>query len=154
MSVAVSRWQREHRSSLAATSWRNRRVNHPSCSYALRDLVTLCTLSLRPRYDQGASGATVLFRHSQPWRFCYALGVLAKSRPCSSALLKLVSLFWILGPILSSSIRMKSHLPCSLLLLAGHRAHILAICLRIIMDGPRTFWPSDSVLGPILTVPV
>ena len=38
--------------------------------YALRDLVTLCTLSLRPRYDQRASVPTVLFRHSQPWRFC------------------------------------------------------------------------------------
>ena len=40
--------------------------------YTLRDLVTLCTLSLRSRYDQRASTATVLFRHSQPWRFRHA----------------------------------------------------------------------------------
>ena len=43
---------------------------------------------------------------------------------------------------------MKSH-PCSLLLLVGHSVRIVALCLQIIMDGPRTFWPSDSVLpGP------
>ena len=35
-------------------------------------LVTLCTLSLRRRYDQRASAATVLFRHSTTWRFCHA----------------------------------------------------------------------------------
>ena len=33
--------------------------------------------------------------------------------------------------------------------ISGHSAHIVAVCLRIIIDGPRTFWPSDSVLpGP------
>ena len=35
-------------------------------------LVTLCTLSLRRRYDQRASAATVLFRLSTTWRFCHA----------------------------------------------------------------------------------
>ena len=35
---------------------------------AMRDLVTLCVLLLQPRYDQHASAATVLFRHSQHWR--------------------------------------------------------------------------------------
>ena len=44
--------------------------------YALRDLSTLCTLSLRPCYDQRASAATVLFMHSQPWRFCHASATL------------------------------------------------------------------------------
>ena len=44
---------------------------------------------------------------------------------------------------------MKSNIPYSSLLLVGHSAHIVAVCLRIIMDGPGTFWPSDSVLpGP------
>ena len=42
-----------------------------------RDLVTLCALSLRPRYDQRAPAVTVLFKHSQPWHFCYDFGVLA-----------------------------------------------------------------------------
>ena len=121
--------------------------------YAMCDHSTLCLLSLRSLYDQRASAATLLFRHSQPWRFCYALGVLANSRPCSSALLKLVSLFRILGPIMSGSFScnliMKSHLSCSLLLLVCHSAHIVAVYLRIIMDGSRPFWPSDPVLpGP------
>ena len=90
---------------IAVTSWRNRRVIHPRCSCALRDLVTLCTLSLRPRYDQRASAATVPTLALLS-RFRYALGALANSRPGSSALLKLVSLFLILGPILSGSILM------------------------------------------------
>ena len=41
---------------------------------------------------------------------------------------------------------MKSYLPSSLLLLVGHSSQSVAICLRTIMDGPRAFWPSDSVL--------
>ena len=49
--------------------------------------------SVRSRYHQRSSEATVLFRHSQPLailpRFYYALGVLANFRPDSNAFLKL-----------------------------------------------------------------
>ena len=41
---------------------------------------------------------------------------------------------------------MKSYVPSSLLLLVGHSSQSVANCLRAIMDGPRTVWPSDSVL--------
>ena len=35
------------------------------------------------------------------------------------------------------------------MLIVCHCAHIVAVCLRISIDGPITFWPSDSVLpGP------
>ena len=105
MSVAVLWRHREHRSTIAVTSWRNRRVIHPRCSYASITLCAILLRSVRSRYDQHASAATVLF--SKPWRSCYRLGVLANSRPGSSALLKLLSLFWILGPLpLSGSILM------------------------------------------------
>ena len=33
----------------------------------------------------------------------------------------------------------------ALINISGHSAHIVAVCLRIIIDGLRTFWPSDSV---------
>ena len=88
MSVAIS-----HRSTIAVTSWRNRRVIRPRCSCAS---ATLCAILLRSvrRYDQRASAATMLFRHSHPLRFCHALGVLINSRPGSRALLKLgIALF-------------------------------------------------------------
>ena len=45
-------------------------------------------------------------------RYRYALGILAKFRPGSSAHLKLVSLFWILGPTVEDLInreRLHSH---------------------------------------------
>ena len=106
----MSREHRGHRSTIAITSWRNRRVSRPRCSYAsatlfaillrsVRSLCALCTLSLRPRYDQCASTATVLFRHSQPWRFCHASVTLLAFWP-NSGRLKLVSLLWILEPTL------------------------------------------------------
>ena len=53
MSIAVSRRHREHRSTIAVESWPNRRVILPQCSYALLDLVMLCTLSLRPTPFRG-----------------------------------------------------------------------------------------------------
>ena len=42
----------------------------------------------------------------------------------------------------------------ALINVSGHSANIVAVCLRIIIDGPRTFWPSDSVLSgpPIIQV--
>ena len=127
-------------------------VMQPCFCYALCDLVTLCTLSLRPRYDQGVSAVTVLFRHIQPWRFCHASATLMALFKCSpkDGVAHLDSR--------TNSKRFHSHvieeckaiyLPCSMLLLVGHSAHIVAVCLRIIMDGPRTFWTSDSDLpGP------
>ena len=36
--------------------------------YAISDLVTLCTLSLRPRNDQRASAATVVFTCKLTWK--------------------------------------------------------------------------------------
>ena len=53
MGVAVSQRHREHRSSIAVTSWQNRRVIHPRCSY---------------------SSTTLLLRYAQS---CYALCALA-----------------------------------------------------------------------------
>ena len=47
------------------------------------DLVMLCTRSIRPHNDQRASVATVLFRHSQPWRFCHASAMLSAFWPTS-----------------------------------------------------------------------
>ena len=45
---------------------------------------------------------------------------------------------------------MKSYLPSSLLLLVGHSAQIVVVCLRIIMDGPVTFCPSASVFSALM----
>ena len=46
---------------------------------------------------------------------------------------------------------MKSYHPCTLFLLVGQSAHFVAVCLGINMDGPRTFWPSETVLpGPLI----
>ena len=45
MGVAVSRRHREHRSSIAVTSWRNRRVIHPRCNYASTRLLPRYALS-------------------------------------------------------------------------------------------------------------
>ena len=89
MSVAVSQRHRVHRSTLAVTSWRNRSyssVMQLRFCYALCDLVTLCALSLQPRYDQHASEATVIFRHSQPWRFGNAFATLPLRSWCSGKL--------------------------------------------------------------------
>ena len=41
-------------------------------SRACNALYALATLSLRPHYDQSASTAIVLFKHSHSWRFCHA----------------------------------------------------------------------------------
>ena len=97
MSVAVSRRHHEHRSTIADTSWRNRRVIHPRCSYAsatyaLRDLVTVCTLSLRPTRFRGDCAIKVSSTLALLPRFRYALGGLANSRPGSSVLLVGVAL--------------------------------------------------------------
>ena len=65
----------------------------------IREAATLsATLprSVRSHYDQRAYATSVLFRHSQTWCFCHASATLLAFWPCSSALLKLVSLFWIL----------------------------------------------------------
>ena len=76
----------------------------------IRDAATLLLRSWRPCYALYALATT----NALPRRLCYLgivnLGASATlplcSWPCSSALLKLVSLFWILGPILSGSILM------------------------------------------------
>ena len=94
-------------------------VNSPShrCEIAelfIRDAATLCATllrSVRSHYDLATT-------NTLPRRLCYLANIgasvtlplrslrLANYRPCSSALLKLLSLFWILEPILSSSIVM------------------------------------------------
>ena len=79
MSVAASRRHREHRSQ--SPSHRGEITElfiRDAATLLLRSarscyaLYALATLSLRPRYEQRASAATVLFWHSQPWRFCDA----------------------------------------------------------------------------------
>ena len=63
---------RQHRSRIVARSPSHSTAMRLRFCYDLCELVTLCTPSLRHRYDHGASAATVLFSHRQPWRFCYA----------------------------------------------------------------------------------
>ena len=48
MSIAVSRRHREHRNTIAVTSWQNRRVIRLRCSYGS---AMLCAVLLRSRYD-------------------------------------------------------------------------------------------------------
>ena len=69
MCVAVSRRHREHRSSIAVTSWRNRRVIHPRCSYAS---TTLLLHYARSCYALCALATTSLATTSPlPRRLCY-----------------------------------------------------------------------------------
>ena len=120
MSVAVWRRHYEHRPTFAITSWRNRRVIHPWCSYASATFYATLLRSVRSNYDLATTNAL------PRWLCCLSIvnlgasatvPLLTNSRPCSSALLKLVSLFWILRPILSSSILMqlKDEEPSSML---------------------------------------
>ena len=64
MGVAVSRRHREHRSSIAFTSWRNRLVIHPRCSYAS---TTLLLRYGRSCYPLCALATT----NTLPRRWCY-----------------------------------------------------------------------------------
>ena len=57
-------------------NWRKRRCIRPRCSYAIAALFAILFRSVRSYYDQGASAATRIFGHWNPWRFCYALTVL------------------------------------------------------------------------------
>ena len=57
MGVAVLQRHREHRSSIAVTSWRNRRVIHPRCSYASAALYAILLRSVRSCYDFATTNA-------------------------------------------------------------------------------------------------
>ena len=64
MGVAVSRRHREHRSSIAVTSWRNRIVTHPRCSYASTTLLL--------RYVRSCYALCALATNNAlPQRLCY-----------------------------------------------------------------------------------
>ena len=67
----------------------------------IRDAATLMLPVRSSRFGYAlyalATTNAVLFRYIQHWRLCHTLGVLANSRPGSLVLLKLVSLFCILG---------------------------------------------------------
>ena len=64
MVVAVLRRHREHRSSIAVTLWRNRRVIHPRCSYASTALCAILLRSVRSCYELATTSAL-------PRRLCY-----------------------------------------------------------------------------------
>ena len=119
MSIAEFRRYREHRNTIAVTWWRNHRVSL-RCSYASAMICAILLRSVRSIYDLTTINAV-------PWRlcllgkstlallsgFCNALDVLATFRPGSRALIKLVSLFWILGPTL---LRISSNMSGSILM--------------------------------------
>ena len=163
MSVAVSRRHREHRSTLAVTSWRNGRVIHPWCSYASATLCATLLRSVGSHYDLHMTNAL-------PRRLCHLgiinlgacatlplrswrSGQLQASFKCSSKVgVALLDSMTNSEQFHSCNWRMKSQLPCSLLLLVGLSAHIVAVCLRIIMDGPRTFF--NTLFYPLLSAPL
>ena len=120
----------------------------------IRDAATLCVILLHVRsvhshYDLATTNAL-------PRRLCYLCsGQLQAWFKCSLkvgvALLdsRTYSERFHFHVIEERKATLILYLPCSLLILVGHSAHIVAVCLRISMNGPRTFWPSDSVLpGP------
>ena len=84
-------WQHhEHCSTIPVASWHNHWVILLLCS--VRSCYALY-VSLRPRYNQYASAATELFRHSQPGRFCHASAMLMASWP-TSGLIRMLSWSW------------------------------------------------------------
>ena len=64
MGVAVLRRHRKHRSSIAVTSWRNRRVIHLRCSYASAALCAILLCSVHSCYGLATTNAL-------PRRLCY-----------------------------------------------------------------------------------
>ena len=113
--------------------------------YASAALFAILLRSVRSFYALATTNAL-------PRRLCYLdivnMGVLVNSLPGSNALLK----FGV--AILDSrttSERFHAHVIEELqsYLRVGHSAKIVCVYLRIIMDRPRTVWPSASVLpGP------
>ena len=119
---------------------------YPRCSYASATRCAILLRSVRSHYDLATCTTNTL-----PRRLCYfgivALGVLVNFK-CSP---KVGVAFSDYRTNSSCSILMllkneKLHFVSSMLiaLISSHSAHIEAVCLRIIMDVPRTFWHSDS----------
>ena len=65
-----------HRGEIAELFVRDVHVHVATLLHAVRDLVTLCTLSLPQRHNQRTSMATGLFSFNQPWRFSHAFATL------------------------------------------------------------------------------